>query len=319
MSLKETIRSIKHFLVEDIWTLNMKELSKGKARLVLDAKVVVNAIRQIGENSVGLLSASLCYFCTMAAVPFLAVCFALTGGLGLSEKLTEIMFSNFGPDNALINMILNAADNILATAQSGGFGLISALMFVWLIIWMMDRVEKVFNVVWGVKKMPRTRYFSYSIDLAIIILAPFVILIFFTGTIVYSHVLDYIMPKGIGFSDGIKSLLGWVIFGATIVMVFSAMFKFIPSANVKYKYALKAAILSGIAFTLLQYLYLETQLLVTRINAVYGTVAAIPLFLLWLRFGWLIIVFGVQFSYSFQTIGEQENLSDYPLEANVVS
>ena len=157
-------------------------------------------------------------------------------------------------------MILDAADNILATAQSGGFGLISALMFIWLIIWMMDRVEKVFNVVWGVKRMPRKRYFSYSVDLAIVFLAPFVILIFFTGSIVYSNILDYVLPKGIGFSDSIKSLLGWAIFGATIVLVFSAMYKFIPSAEVKYRYALKAALWAGIAFTGLQYLYLELHL-----------------------------------------------------------
>ncbi|MBQ8021986.1 MAG: YihY/virulence factor BrkB family protein [Bacteroidales bacterium] len=304
MKLKELIARIKSFILKDIWTLNMEELSKTKARLVSDARVVINAIHQIGENSVGMLSASLCYFCMMAVVPFLAVCFAMTGGLGLSEKLKEILFSNFGPDNALINMILNAADNILNTAQSGGFGLISALMFLWLIIWMMDRVEKVFNVVWGVKKMPRKRYYSYSIDLVITMLAPFVILTFFTGTVVYSNVLDYVLPEGVGFSDSIRTFLGWVIFGATIVLIFSAMYKFIPSAKVHYRYALKAAILSGIAFTVLQYLYLETQLLVTRINAVYGAVAAIPLFMLWLRFGWLIIVFGVQFSYSFQVIGE---------------
>ena len=305
MKLKETIAGIKKFLIDDLWTLNLEGLSKTKARLVQDARVVVDAVQQIGDNSVGMLSASLCYFCAMAVVPFLAVCFALTGGLGLSEKLKEIMFSNFGSDNAFINMILDAADNILATAQSGGFGLISALMFIWLIIWMMDRVEKVFNVVWGVRRMPRKRYLSYSIDLAIVILAPFVILIFFTGSIVYSNVLDYIIPSGIGFSDSIKTLLGWATFGATIVLVFSAMYKFIPSADVKYPYALKGALWAGIAFTGLQYLYLETQILVIRINAVYGAVAAIPLFLLWLRFGWMIIVFGAQFSYSFQAIGEQ--------------
>ena len=84
------------------------------------------------------------------------------------------------------------------------------------------------------------------------------------------------------------------------------MYKFIPATDVKYKYALKSAILSGIIFTVLQYIYLETQLLVTRINAVYGTVAAIPLFMLWLRFGWLIILYGAQFSYSFQKIDEIE-------------
>ena len=69
---------------------------------------------------------------------------------------------------------------------------------------------------------------------------------------------------------------------------------------------MKAALWAGIAFTLLQYLYLETQVLVTSINAVYGAVAALPLFMMWLRFGWLIILYGAQFSYSFQMVDTME-------------
>ena len=153
--------------------------------------------------------------------------------------------------------------------------------------------------------MDNTFIKSFGIDILIMILAPFVILIFFSGSIVYSHVLDLI-PNGIGVTDDIISFLGWLIFCAVAILTLSAMYKFIPATLVKYRHALKAAILSGIAFSILQYVYLETQLLVTRINAVYGTVAAIPLFMLWLRFGWLIILYGAQFSYSFQKIEEIE-------------
>ena len=96
-------------------------------------------------------------------------------------------------------------------------------------------------------------------------------------------------------------MLGWVIFFSVVVLVLSAMYKFIPTAFVQYRFAFKAAIVAGLAFTGLQYLYVETQLLVTRLNGVYGTVAAIPLFMLWLRYGWLIILYGAEFSHSFQT------------------
>ena len=89
-------------------------------------------------------------------------------------------------------------------------------------------------------------------------------------------------------------------------MTLSAMYKFIPATYVNYRYALKAAIWAGIAFTLLQYLYLETQVMVVKLNAVYGAVAAIPLFMIWLRFGWLIILYGAQFSYSFQKVAESD-------------
>ena len=93
MKLKETIQWIKHFLMEDIWTLNMEGLSRTKARLIRDTKVVISTVRKIGENNAGLLSASLCYFCTMAVVPFLAVCFALTGGVATRrcDALTGIL------------------------------------------------------------------------------------------------------------------------------------------------------------------------------------------------------------------------------------
>ena len=135
----------------------------------------------------------------------------------------------------------------------------------------------------------------------ILILSPFVILILYSGTIVYSHILD-LFPKWMGVSDAISSLLGWVIAAAVTVMIFSAMYKFIPAAKVEYRYALKSAMLAGVAFTILQYLYLETQVMVMRQNAVYGTIAAIPLFMMWLRYGWLIILLGAQISYSFQTV-----------------
>ena len=86
------------------------------------------------------------------------------------------------------------------------------------------------------------------------------------------------------------------------------MYKWIPAAKVKYRYALRAAIIAGIAFTALQYIYIETQLMVTRINAVYGVIAVIPLFMLWLRYVWLIIIYGAQVSNSFQTIYDKEEV-----------
>ena len=267
--------SIERFFTRDIWEINPAELSsRWKARFVKDIRLIMEVLKNFANDKVGFQSVALCYFCMMAAVPFIAVCFALTGGLGLEGYLTQLLYANFGSHPDVIAVVMNAADNIIASAQKGGFGLISSLMFVWLVIWMMMRVEKVFNNVWGVKKS-RSFFAQLGIDLAILILAPFVIVIFFSGSIVYSNILDLLVTGKVAFSDSIKSLLSWVIFFAVVVLV--------------------------LAFTGLQYLYLETQLLVTRLNGVYGTVAAIPLFMLWLRFGWLIILYGAEFSHSFQT------------------
>lgn len=298
------IDKLHHFFTEYIWQVRREELSKTKSHFIRDVRVVIVAMQTFKEQKIGFQSVALSYFCTMAVVPFVAVAFAVTGGFGLANKLKDFLYG-IEIDQSIIDMLLNAADRIIKSAQSGIFGFISALMFVWLVIWMMMRVEAVFNNVWKVEKPQRKFIKSFGIDLLIMLISPFVILIFFSGSIVYSHVLDLI-PNSIGISDFIISFVGWAVFCILSIFTLSAMYKFIPATDVKYKYALKSAILSGIIFTVLQYIYLETQLLVTRINAVYGTVAAIPLFMLWLRFGWLIILYGAQFSYSFQKIDEIE-------------
>jgi len=93
-----------------------------------------------------------------------------------------------------------------------------------------------------------------------------------------------------------------VIFALVAVLIFSVMYKYIPHAKVRFVCAFDAAIISGIAFTILQYFYLETQLFVTRLNTIYGAMAAIPLFMFWLNFGWFIILFGAELSYAFQNV-----------------
>ena len=60
-------------------------------------------------------------------------------------------------------------------------------------------------------------------------------------------------------------------------------------------------------FTVFQYLYLETQVFVSRINDVYGVIAAIPLFLIWMNYSWQIIIYGAQLTRSLQCVGKIED------------
>lgn len=295
-------RRASEFFRTGIWSVEVKELSKAKAGFVRMSRVVTKTFKDFADHTIGFQTVALSYFCTMAFVPFIAVAFAVTNGFGLADKLKTIIYSA-NVSQEFMDTILDSADKILASATNGLFGLISALTFVWLVIWMMMRVETVFNNVWRVHKRPFFK--SFGFDIILLFLTPFVVLILYSGTIVYSHVLDLI-PNWIGVTDSIKSFLGWIITGVVTTLIFSAMYKYIPAVDVKYGNALKAAVIAGIAFTVLQYLYLETQVFVMRLNAVYGTIAAIPLFMVWMRFGWLIIMYGAQFSCTFQTLEEDE-------------
>ena len=134
-----------------------------------------------------------------------------------------------------------------------------------------------------------------------LIIAPFVLMVFFSGNILYSHLLEFIGldPETFGI---LKTLISWILFAVAVTFTFSAMYKFVPNAEVKYGNALRAAIPAAIAFTLVNYMYLETQVFVTRLNAIYGVFAAVPLFMVWINVGWYIILIGSELSYAFQHV-----------------
>lgn len=293
-------RRLKRFISEDIWNLDIGEFSRAKARFIKYLKVLIITIKTFSAEKIGFQAVALSFFGTMSVVPFLAVVFAITDGLGLADKLETLLYSYFSNSQETINMVLGFANNIIDTAQSSAMGLVSALLFVWLVFWMMISVERVFNNVWRVRKS-RNIFKRVSFYIAILLIAPFVIMLFFSGSIVYSNLL-----KGVGldidYFESIASVLAWILFYIVAALTFSAMYKFIPNHKVLYSNALRASAISALAFTVLQYLYLETQLFVTRLNMVYGAVAAIPLFMFWMNFGWFIILFGAELSYAYQNV-----------------
>lgn len=307
MGLKRKTRRLKEFFRNDIWTLELEELSKARARFIKYMKVMMITIKTFSSEKIGFQAVALSFFSTMSVVPFVAVVFAVTGGLGLADKLTEFLYEYFNNSQQIIDTILGFAQNIINTAQSSAMGLVSALLFVWIVIWMMMSVEKVFNNVWRVQKS-RKLLKRLPVTLAMLLVSPFIVLVFFGGSVVYSHALNYLGLDVESFTV-FKTILGWILFGTVATLTFSAMYKFIPNASVDYPNALRAAIFSGIAFTIMQYVYLETQVMVTRLNGIYGAFAAVPLFMIWINVGWFIILIGAELSYAFQHV-DNYNIED---------
>ena len=298
---------LKNFLRDDIWELEMEELSKARARFIKYMKVLIITIKTFSAEKIGFQAVALSFFSTMSVIPFIAIMFAVTGGFGLAHKLETILYGYFKNSEQTIDFILGAAENIINTSLGGGMGLVSGLLFLWIVIWMMLSVERVFNNVWKVRKS-RNIFKRISYIIAMLIIAPFVMMVFFSGNILYSHIFESIGldPEAFGI---LKTLISWVLFAVVATFTFSAMYKFIPNAEVKYGNALRAAIPAAIAFTVVNYLYLETQVFVTRLNAIYGVFAAVPLFMVWINVGWYIILIGSELSYAFQNV-DNYNIDD---------
>jgi membrane protein len=127
---------LKRFFIDDIWTLEMENLSKAKARFIKYMKVMMITIKTFSSEKIGFQAVALSFFSTMSVVPFVAIVFAITGGFGLADKLKEFLYGYFNNSQQTIDMVLGFAQNIIDTAQSGAVGLVSALLFLWILVWM---------------------------------------------------------------------------------------------------------------------------------------------------------------------------------------
>lgn len=296
---------ISDLFTDKLWTLETGYLSKAWRGLVRFTKLARFTLDKFAENRMGFQCVALSYFVTLAIVPMLAFIFAVSGGLGMEDKVTMFLHRVLPASFTYTDILVEKASNIIDVAKSGPVGVVSALTFLWTIIWLMFQTERVFNNVWGIRKIPRNIFKRFGFYFGLLLLIPFVMIIFGYGIAFATNATSLIGLDTGQWRFFAKFLSGLTLYGVT-ALTLSAMYKFIPAIKVKYKYALKAAVFDAIAFVLFQYLYLETQAFVGRLNAVYGVLAAIPLFLIWMNFSWQIIIYGAELTRALQ---EVDNIS----------
>lgn len=296
-------RDIRVLFSDRLWRLDTARATPLYAGIVRTVKLIRITLRTFTENRMGFQCVALSYFITLALVPFLAFAFAVTGGLGLDDKVTEALGMMLPNNPEIVSLLAEKADNILDSALGGGLGTFSALVFLWTILWMMFQVERVFNNVWGILKIPRKIHKRFGFYFLILLLAPFIAIIFGTG-LVYATNLPNLFGLDVKEVHFLFKLLGYAVFYLILVLTLAVMYKAIPATYVAPRWAFYAALIAGAIFMVFQHLYLHTQMFVGRLNQAYGFLAAVPLFLIWLNFSWQIIIYGAQLTYSFQNIDQ---------------
>ena len=284
-----------------IWTLPTEAMSLAWKRIVRFVKLARITLDTFAQNRIGFQCQALSYFTTMAIVPLLAFIFAVSGGLGMADKVSSFLNAVLPAilEESIVEMVVDKAGNIIDAAKSGPVGVVSALTFFWTIIWLMFQVERVFNNVWGIRKIPRNIFKRFGFYLGLLLLIPFLVIIFSFGIALATNATSLI---GLNTAEWrfFSRFLSWLILYIGSALVFSVMFKYIPAVKVHYRYAIQAALFDALVFVVFQYLYLETQTFMGRLNTVYGVLAAIPLFLIWLNYSFQIIMYGAQLTYALQ-------------------
>lgn len=266
----------------------------GKSRLFMSKNVqaFIFTIRGFERQRVGREAIALSQFTLIAFVPIFALLLFFASGFNLDRILYDKLAGLFPTSMPLVDSIVELAQNIINATENGLFGWISFLGFAWTVIWLMINIEVAFNRVWRVQR-PRKLWKRVAVYAAILIATPFVLVLFLSGWTWHVRFID-ILAGHLGPFNFITTNMFWLAFYGIAVLALTIMYKFIPAVKVPLGSAIKAALLVGIAFVLLQYLYMGTQLIVTRLSAVYGALAFVPLLIIWMNLCWQVILFGAE-------------------------
>ena len=169
----------------------------------------------------------------------------------------------------------------------------------WTVMMLISNVETTFNDIWGVKNSKGllrnlVDYTAFFFLLPIVVVVTSGISIFITTS--SAQLGELVAPI---VSIAIK-VLPYVIMSA----VFIAIYILMPNTKVKFRSALMPGIIAGVAMQLLQLFYIHSQIWVSSYNAIYGSFAALPLFMLWMQISWIICLFGAQLCYTNQNLDE---------------
>lgn len=309
---KFNLNQIKTFLLEDIWRVTDDEVSKKKGMLYNAIKIATLSVKEFTERRVVNKASALTYSTLLAIIPILALLFAIARGFGFSNLLEDQFRNGLGGQAQTAETILSFIDSYLSHAKSGIFIGVGLIMLFYTVLLLTHNMERTFNSIWQVKK-PRSLYRKMTDYFSMMLLLPLLIMLS-SGISIFMSTFLKNMEEFFLLAPVIKFLVRLTPFVLTWGM-FTALYIFMPNTKVKLKFAIVPGILAGSAFQAFQYLYIGSQIWVSRYNAIYGSFAAIPMFLLWTQISWSICLYGAQLCYVAQNLRnfsfskETENIS----------
>ena len=309
---KLDINQIKSFLLEDIWRVTDDEVSKKRGMFYNAIKIVTLSIKEFTERRIVNKASALTYNTLLAIIPILAILFAIARGFGFANLLEDQFRSGLEGQAMTAETILSFIDSYLSHAKSGIFIGVGLIMLFYTVLLLTYNMERTFNSIWQVKK-PRTLYRKITDYFSMLLLLPLLILLS-SGISIFMSTFVKSFEEFALLAPIVKFLVRLTPFVLTWGM-FTALYIFMPNTKVKFKYAVLPGILAGSAFQAFQYLYIGSQIWVSRYNAIYGSFAAIPMFLLWTQISWSICLYGAQLCYVAQNLRnfsfskETENIS----------
>jgi membrane protein len=295
------------FLKKNIWHVPLARLPKWKAFTYRSLRVILLTLRGFTKSQIQQGASSLTYYSLLAIVPIIAILIGIARGFNFEKALEAWALHQFSDQKEVIQRIFIFASESIAKANGGVIAGIGTAILIWSALKILINIEFVMNQIWEVQK-GRSFTQRFTDYIALLFVAPIIIFLSSGLTGYVSGFIGFLSKE-----NYLARFLAPLLNATTILLnaiLFTFLYVFIPNTRVKLRPSILAGIFTAIAYQILQWVYFYFQIGVAKYNAIYGTFAAFPLFLIWLHLSWVIVLLGAKVCFSLQNVDAYEFIAE---------
>ena len=317
----------KRFFSHDLWFCRLPPFFSRRGLALRFLRFCHLLIKGFQENEIRLHAVSLTFNTLLALVPLLALSLAILKGLNIdfTETLNEDalgvvaqmegMMEQMPEEMKLTIEKIQEEAGQVNFAKIGGVG---ALILLVMMVQVLSRMESSFNHVWGITRSRNwLRKATNYISIVVVIPLLLITAISLSAKLKWPGAEPGLNPdsaytagtnddagsvpeQGSRGSSARRSGGQFLPFFATWIAFFF-LYLAVPYTHVKVWAALVGGFTGALGWHMWFRFYIYVQPGITSYNAIYGTLSAIPIFLIWLYFNWVLILAGAKITHAVQT------------------
>ena len=276
--------------------------------------VIIAAAKNFNNDKCTLQASALTFYSLLSIVPVMAMAFGVAKGFGFEKILQKELLAKLGGQEEVARRLIEFSGKLLSETKGGIMAVIGLIFLLWTVVKMFGRIEEAFNSIWWVKEgRPMIRKFTDYI--ALLLTAPLLVIFSGSTTVFITTRLNRMIAASgaVYFLQSITTFLLKLLPYGTIWLLFTFLYVFIPNKKINLKSAFAGGIIAGTIYQTAQMLYINFQVGVSHYNAIYGSFAALPLFLIWLQVSWTLLLLGAEIAFVWENADDlirNKTLSD---------
>jgi membrane protein len=301
------LEKTRSFVRTGVWRIPSRHLTPRNSLLIRQLRIVLLALRRFQDDRCQLRASALTYYTLFSIVPVLAMAFGVAKGFGFEESLERRLLEAFSDQQETALRVIAFSRTLLEKAQGGLIAGIGVVVLFWTVIKVLRHIETSFNDIWGVKQ-GRSFQRQVSDYLSIMLVAPILLVLAGSSTVIVASRMGSFLESlhlKAAFQPLMLAVLKVLPYGL-IWLLFAFLYVVVPNTRVRIRSGILGGVIAGTLFQIVQWVYIKLQIGVSSYGAVYGSFAALPLFLVWLQTSWLIVLFGAEVAFAEQHVEHYE-------------